>query len=163
MNTQTVLKDLVKKNCLEKTSDNGVKLDGQIRNKHYLTCNKIWNEFNMENKGDYHNHYLKKVVLLLADVSKKFIGTCLKFCKLDPCHYFSSPGLSWNTMLKMTGVKLENFFEIDIYLLIEKGLTGRICYIAKRYSKTKNKYVKNYDLANLSIYIPYYDINNLYG
>ena len=57
--------------------------------------------------GDYHNHYLKKDVLLLADVFEKFIDTCLKFYKLDPCHYFSFPGLSWDAMFKMTGVKLE--------------------------------------------------------
>ena len=53
--------------------------------------------------GDYHNHYLKKDVLLLADD----VDTCLKFYKLDSCHYFSSPGLSWNAMLKMTGLKLK--------------------------------------------------------
>ena len=40
---------------------------------------------------DYHDHYLKKDVLLLADVSEKFIGTCLKYYGLDPCHYYSSP------------------------------------------------------------------------
>ena len=57
----------------------------------------------MKNMGDYHNHYLKKDVLLLADD----VDTCLKFYKLDSCHYFSSPGLSWNAMLKMTGLKLK--------------------------------------------------------
>ena len=57
--------------------------------------------------GDYHDHYLKKDELLLADVYEKFIGTCLKCYELDPCHYFSSPGLSWDTMLKMTDIKLE--------------------------------------------------------
>ena len=46
--------------------------------------------------GDYHDHYLKKDALLLADVFEKFINTCLKFYKLDLCHYFSSPGLSWD-------------------------------------------------------------------
>ena len=51
---------------------------------------------------------LKKDVLQLADVFEKFIGTCLKYYGLDPCHYFSSPGLSWDAMLKMTGVKLKN-------------------------------------------------------
>ena len=50
--------------------------------------------------GDYHDHYLKKDVLLLTDVFKKFIGTCLTFYRLDPCHYFSSPGLSMDAMLK---------------------------------------------------------------
>ena len=48
--------------------------------------------------GDYHDHYLKKDVLLLADVFEKFIDTCLKCYGLDPCHYFSSPGLSWDAM-----------------------------------------------------------------
>ena len=56
--------------------------------------------------GDYHDHYLKKGALLLADVFEKFIDTCLKFYKLDPCNYFSSPGLSWDVMLKMTGAYL---------------------------------------------------------
>ena len=59
----------------------------------------------MENMSDYHNHYLKKDVLLLADVFKNFSGTFLKLYGLDPCHYFSSPGLSWDAMSKMTGVK----------------------------------------------------------
>ena len=59
----------------------------------------------MKNMGDYRAHYLKKDVLQLADVCEKVIATCLKNYGLDPCHYFSSPGLSWDAMLKMTGVK----------------------------------------------------------
>ena len=124
------------------TGDNGVKLDGHISDEDYLTCKNIWNEFNMKNMGDYHDRYLQKYVFLLADVFEKFIDTCLKFCGLDPCNYFSSPGLSWDAMLKMTGVKLENIFEIDMYLFIEKGLRRTISYIAKRYAKTNSKYMK---------------------
>ena len=74
------------------TGDNGKKLDGNISHKDYLTCKEIGNEFNMKNMGDYHDHYFKKEFLLLADAFDKFIDTCLKFYKLDPCHYFSSPG-----------------------------------------------------------------------
>ena len=55
--------------------------------------------------GDYHDHYLKKDVLLFADVFEKFIYTCLKYYGLDPCHYFSAPGLSWDAMLKMAGIE----------------------------------------------------------
>ena len=113
--------------------------------------------------GDYHDHYLKKNVLLLADVFEKFIDTCLKFSKLDPCHYFTSPGLSWDTMLKMTGVKLEKISDIDMYLFIEKRLRGRISHIAKRCSEAKNKCMTNYDLVKPSKYIEYLDKNNLYG
>ena len=71
--------------------------------------------------GDYHDHYLKKDVSLLADVFERFIDKCLKFYKLNPCHYVSSPGLSWDAMLKMAGVKLGKIFDIDMYLFIEKG------------------------------------------
>ena len=113
--------------------------------------------------GDYHDHYLKKGVLLLADVFEKFIDTCLKFYKLDPCYYFSSPGLSWDVMLKMTGVELDKISDIDMYLFIEKGLREGISYIAKRYSKANNKYMENYDPTKPSKHISYLDMNNLYG
>ena len=43
---------------------------------------------------------LKKDVLLLADVFEKFISTCLKYYELDPCHYFSSPGLKLGCYVK---------------------------------------------------------------
>ena len=59
------------------TSDNGEKLDGHISDKDYLTCKKLWDEFKMKNMGGYHDHYLKKDVLLLGDVFEKFIDTCL--------------------------------------------------------------------------------------
>ena len=86
-----------------------------------------------------------------------------KFYGLDPCHYFSSPGLSWDAMLKMTGMRLEKIVDIDMYLFIEKGLRGGISYIAKRYSEANNKYMKNYDPTKPSKYISYLDMNNLYG
>ena len=112
--------------------------------------------------GDYHDHYLKKDVLLLA-VFEKFIGMCVPFYKLDPCHCFSSPRLSWEAMLKMTGVKLEKISGIGMYLFIEKGLRGGISYLAKKYAKANNKYKKNYDPTKPSIYMSYLDMNNLYG
>ena len=59
---------------------------------------------------------------------------------------FSSPGLSWDAMLKMTSVKLEKISDIDQYLFIEKGTRGGISYIAKRYAQANNKYMRDYDL-----------------
>ena len=101
--------------------------------------------------------------MLLADVFEKFIDTCLKFYGLDPCHYFSSLVLSWDAMLKMTGVKLEKISDIDKYLFIEKGLRGGISYIAKRYAKANNKYMNDHDLKKPSKFITYLNMNNLYG
>ena len=143
--------------------DDGKISDGHIGIKDYLTCEKIWNKFKMKNMGDYHDHYLKKDVLLLADVFEKFIKTCLKYYELDPCHYFSSPGLSWDSMLKMTDVKLEKIPEIGKYLFIEKGSRGGISYISKRYAKANNKYMSDYDSNKPSTFITYLDKNNLYG
>ena len=114
-----------------KTGDDGKISDSHISVKDYLTCEKIWNKFIMKSMGDYHDRFFLKNVLLLADVFEKFIATCLKFYGIDPCHYFSSPELSWEAMLKMTGVKLEKVSDIDKYLFIEKGLRGGIPYIAK--------------------------------
>ena len=79
----------------------------------------------MENMGDYHNHYFKKIKILSADVFEEFIATCLKYYGLDRCHYFSSPGLSWDAILKMTDIKLEKISDLDKYLFIEKGIKRR--------------------------------------
>ena len=117
----------------------------------------------MKNMGDYHDHYLQKDVLLLADVFEKFIDICLKYYRLDPCHYFSSPGLTWDAILKMTDIKLEKISDIDKQLYIEKRLRGGICYISKRYSKANNKYLNDYDPKKESIFLTCLDMNSLYG
>ena len=62
--------------------------------------------------------------------------TCLQYYKLDPCHYFSSPGLSWDSMLKMTDIKLELMTDIDMFQFIEKGMHGGISYIANMEKQT---------------------------
>ena len=118
--------------------------DGHISIEDYSVCEKIWDKFKMKNMGDYHDHYLK-------------------YYGLDPCHYFSSPGLSWDAMLKMTGVKLEKISDIDKYLFIEIGSRGGISYIVKRYAKANNKYMNDYDPEKPSTFITYLDKNNLYG
>ena len=117
----------------------------------------------MKNMGDYHDHYFKKYVLLLTDVFEKFIATCLRFYGLDPCHYFSSPGLSWDAVLKMPGIKLKKISDIGKYLFIEKVLRGGISYIAKRYAKANDKYMNDYDPKKPSTFISYLDMNNLYS
>ena len=96
----------------------------------------------MNTMGDYHDLYLNTDVLLLADVFEKSINTCLDYYGLDPCHYFTSPGLSWDVMLKMTRIELELIPDIDMHLFIEKRMRAGISYIAKRHSKANKKYMK---------------------
>ena len=106
---------------------------------------------------------LKKDVLLLADVFEKFISTSLKYYNLDPCHYLSAPGLSWDATLKMTKVELEKISNADIHLFIEKEMRGGISYINKRYSKANNKYCLDYNKIKPENFITYLNMNNLYG
>ena len=102
--------------------------DCEITDKEYQRAADVWKIFSIKNLGDYHDLYLKTDVLLLCDVFEKFISVCLKDYGLDLCHYYSSPGLSWYAMLKMTGIKLEKINNIDIHLFIEKGMRGGIYF-----------------------------------
>ena len=122
--------------------------------------NNIWNVFKMKTMGDYHDLYLKTDVLLLADF---IIGRCLDYFGLDPCHYFSSPGLSWDAMLQMTKIELKLISNIDMHLFIEKGMRSGISYIAERHSKANNKYMECYDSSKESKNVTYLDVDNLYG
>ena len=120
-----------------------------------MKANNIWNVFKINKTGDYHNLYLKTDVLLLADVFEKFINTCLDYYGLDSCHYFSSPGLSFDAKLKMTKIELYLISDINMDLFIEKGMRGGISYIAKRHSKANDKYMECYDSSETSNYIKY--------
>ena len=80
--------------------------------------------FGMDTMDNYHDLYLWTAVLLLADVFETFTSICLAYYGLDPCHYFSSPGLSWDAMLKMTEIELKLISDNDMYLFIEKGMRG---------------------------------------
>ena len=137
--------------------------DEHITDKDYQHAQTVWNTFNLKNMGEYHDLYLKSDILLLADVFENFRKTCLQYYKLDPCHYFTSPGLSWDAMLKMTNIKLELMTDIDMFQFIEKGMRGGTSYIANRHGKANNRYMKTYDEKAPSKYIMYLDANNLYG
>jgi len=113
--------------------------------------------------GEYHDLYLKTDVLLLTDVFENFRDKCLKNIGLDPCHYLTSPGLAWDAALKKTKVKLDLITDIDMQLFIEKGLRGGISYIAHRYAKANNKYLKDYNPELDDSYLMYLDANNRYG
>ena len=83
MNIWIVLKDL-KKVLYSSTKKGKIDEDGKISDGHvsiedYMVCEKIWDKFKMKNVGDYHDHYLKKDVLLSADLFEKFIAMCLLF------------------------------------------------------------------------------------
>ena len=137
--------------------------DGHISYEQYIHLENVWKEFNFNTFEDFHDHYLKKDVLLLVDSFEKFISTCLKYYNLDPCHYFSAPGLSWDAMLKMTGAELEKISDPDKYMFLEQGMRGGVCYINKRYSRANNEYCQDYDKGKPEKCIFCLDMNNLFG
>ena len=100
----------------------------------------------------------------MADVFEYFRDICIKNYKLDPAHYYTAPGLAWDAALKVTEVKLELLSDIDMLLIVEKGIRGGVSMISNRYGKANNKYMGDRFVASeLSKYIAYLDANNLYG
>ena len=141
------------------------KLSGKgISNKDYKHAQKVWKAFNMKSMRDYHNLYNLTDVLLLADVFEKFRKLCKKNYDLDPCWYYTVPGLAWDACLKITKINLELLTDPDMLLMFEKGVRGGISMISTRHSKANNKYMgKKFDASKPSMYIMYVDANNLYG
>ena len=95
--------------------------------------------------GEYHDLYLKSDVLLLADVFENIRDICMNYYKLDPCHFYTSPGLSWSSCLKKTKAKLKMLTDPDMYLFVEEGLIGSTSMISNRYSKANNPYILDFD------------------
>ena len=88
---------------------------------------------------------------------------CLKIYHLDLVKFLSAPGLAWQAVLKKTKVKLKSLTSIDMPLMVQKGITGRICHAIYQYAKANNKYMKDYDKNKESSYLKHWDVNNLYG
>ena len=98
-----------------------------------------------KNLCDYHDLYVQSDTLLLADVFENFRNMCIKVYEFDPANFLSAPGLAWQDYLKKTEVKLELLTDVEIKLMVEKGIRGGICHAIYRYAKANNKYVKNYN------------------
>ena len=64
---------------------------------------------------------------------------------------------------KKTGVELELLTDVDMSLMVEKGIRGAIFHAIYRYAKSDNKYMKNYDKNKEVLHILYLEANNLYG
>ena len=90
----------------------------------YQHAQRVWKEFGIHNLGDYHNLYLRTDVVLLENVFEAFRDTCLKHYKLDPAHFYTSPGLAWCTCLKCTRIRLELLTDPDMLLMFERGIRG---------------------------------------
>ena len=128
----------------------------------YRHGNNVFNKFKLNNLGEYHDLYVQSDTLLLVDVFENFRNKCLEVYELDPAHFLSLPGLTWQACLKKTNIELELLTDYDMLLMVEEGIRGGICHSIHRYCKANNKYMKDYDKNIESSYIQYLDANNLY-
>lgn len=159
-------------NSIEKLNDKQLPLQEHFFNKltnqfcseeNYIYAQQIWNVFKCNNLLDYLLLYLKIDVLLLCDIFENFRNICQQIYNLDPCQYYTTPGLSWDAMLKTTQIEIELLTDINMHNFIMKGIRGGLVQCVKRHSIANNKYLHDYDPNKKSNYIIYLDVNNLYG
>ena len=107
--------------------------------------------------------YVQSDTLLLADVFKNFRNMCIKVYELDPAHFLSAPGLAWQACLTKTEVELGFITDVDMLLMVEKGIRGGTCHAIPWYVKANNNYMKDYNKDEEESFLQYNDANNLYG
>ena len=134
-----------------------------VTDKDYVQAQKLFKELKLKNLGDYHDLYVQSDTLLLADVFENFRNKCIDIYELDPAHFLSAPGLAWQACFKKTEVKLELLTDIDMLLMVEKGIRGGICQAIHRHAKANNEYMKNFNKDMISSYLTYLDASSLYG
>ncbi|GFX78922.1 uncharacterized protein TNCV_3912111 [Trichonephila clavipes] len=137
--------------------------DEDITDDDYQHANHVWNAFNIKNLGDYSDLYVKTDVLLLSDIFENFRSVCMKAYNLDPVWYYTAPGLSWDSRLKLTKVKIELPMDYDMYLFVEKGIRGGISQYSNWYARANNKFLPNFEPSKPQNFLLYLDANNLYG
>jgi hypothetical protein len=124
----------------------------------YRHANKVYKEFKCENIREYLELYVLLDTCLLGDVITKFRDKIFNIYQLEACHFFSLPTLSFQAMLKLTEVEIELFTDPEMYLFIENSIRGGIVQVAKRYSRSNNKYLKkNFNRNKKSSYLIYLD------
>jgi hypothetical protein len=137
--------------------------DSEISLEDYQHACKVWNELKINTLGDYSDFYVTLDVTLLCDVMEEFRNTCFAAYGLDPLHSYTSPGLAWQAMLKETKCNLQLLTDIDMVLMIESGVRGGLTQSVTRHVKANNKYLPDYDEEKPSMFLGYFDANNLYG
>ena len=132
-------------------------------NEDYEQAKGVWKAFGINDLGEYHDLYLKTNVILLSNVFEAFRSTCLEHYKLDPAHFYTSPGLAWQACLKKTGVRLELLTDPDMLLMFEHGIRDRITQTAYRYAKANKEYMGDkFKPKECISFLQYLDANNLY-
>ena len=89
--------------------------------------------------------HVRSDILLLVDEFEDFQNMCLEIYELDPTRFLTAPGLAWEAVLQKNKVRLDHLTEIDMLLMVKKGIRGGICHVIHIHAKVNNKYIKDYD------------------
>jgi hypothetical protein len=113
----------------------------------------------------YHDMYLATDVLILSDIMSEFSKVCMRDYGLDPKHYISLPGFSWDALFFKTRANVELLTDPDMHLFIESSIRRGVAVICERHAVSNNPYLppEHYDPSKEHSYVIYADANNLYG
>ena len=74
----------------------------------------------------------------LADVFEAHRSMGFERYGLDPAYYVSSPQMSWDAMLKITGVSLELISDPAMFRMVDSGIRGGVSMITTRFARANN-------------------------
>lgn len=134
----------------------------------YARAQRVWMLSRCATMHDYVALYLKTDVVLLADVFETFRRVSKAHYKLDAAHYYTLPGFSWDSGLKMTGAVIGCLYDgqpdaLEMLDMLQRGVRGGVSVISTRHAVANNPYLSGFDSAKPSTYIINLDANNLYG
>ena len=105
-----------------------------ITDAYYTHSERVCADFEIKHLGEYHELYVQRDTLMLANVFENFRNVQIWSCKIS-----FSTSITMASSLKMTKVKLDLLTDIDILLMVEKGIRGGIFHSICWYANANNK------------------------
>lgn len=137
----------------------------EISDSDYEHVQRVWNAMGMRTLQDFLETYLLSDVLLLADVLSIFRKNMMDSFRLDPMHYFSLSGFSFDCALRQTETKIELLTCLEMHQMIENAIRGGLATVGSpRYAKANNPLMpeEEYEPENPTSFMHFYDFNGLY-
>ena len=134
-----------------------------ITNEAYQHADSVFNNFKCGNIRGYTKLYVDTDVHNLADLFETFRNECITNYTLDPAHFITAPGLSWEACLRLTKTKLELIKDPEMTKFIDEGLIGGLSYARHPHLRANNPDIDEYDPTKPTTWILLLDCNNQYG
>ena len=106
--------------------------------------------------------YLAVDVKALTDVFENYRCNHYGTFGLDPAWFIGIPSLAYATCFKYTGARVERLPDIDMYLMVEKGIRGGLCQTYRESVVANDERFEAYEPSKPPCVLEYYDANNHY-